>query len=81
MVMFLYSIRDVKSGFGFPFSMQNDEVALRAFEAALHDSNSEMSKYPQDFEIWLIGAFNTETGDIDSYLPAPLERRLKKNDK
>lgn len=57
----VYSVRDSLVGYGFPIIMSNDAVAMREFVNSHKDVGS-----PQDYSLWNIGVFNTDTGVITS---------------
>ena len=63
MIMKLYSIKDRLNGFipAVPFAI--DEVAQRWFKEMLQE-NTTMKLSPDDFTLWYIGEFNTETGEF-----------------
>lgn len=63
----VYSVRDALVGFGFPVPMDNDAVAVRNFGETHKNVGS-----PEDFSLWKIGSFDTETGTIVSDLPSML---------
>lgn len=67
----LYCIRDQKIGsFADPFPSPTPEVALRSLKTAVETGNSDVAKYPEDFDLYEIGAFDSETGTILAY-PQP----------
>lgn len=41
-----------------------DLAARRVFDEACSDSRSELSKYPDDYELHRVAEFNNETGEI-----------------
>jgi len=66
----LYCIRDVKAElFNRPFAAQSDVLASRAFYSAAMSPESELSKFPDDYSLWLIGTFNDETGVLSDVQP------------
>lgn len=63
--MKLYAIRDLKANaFADPFHMPNDVIAARAVAAAKADSSTLLHKFPEDYQLWCLGDYNTETGQI-----------------
>ena len=61
----IYSIKDTKIGYMSPLYLQNDGVAVREF------SNLAQKKEPniintnaEDKELWLLGHFEDQTGEI-----------------
>lgn len=70
MMLHLYAVRDIKAqAFGRPFTIANNAMAFRAFVAAQQDSSSEMSKYPEDFQLYQLGSFDDQTGEIIPFNP------------
>lgn len=65
----LYTIRDIKSAFGSPFTAQNDEVAKRIFGTAVLSSDNDIYRYPEDFSLYCNGVFDGCDGTIDSCVP------------
>lgn len=63
-----YAMRDIKSNtFSMPFFQMNKVMALRMFEDMSRDSQSQISKHPEDYQLFEIGVFDTATGFIDRY--------------
>lgn len=62
--MKLYSFRDVKVGYMEPFLQVNDIVATRTFTATIKNEKNLMHQYKEDIELWCIGEFNEELGEI-----------------
>lgn len=55
----VYSIFDVKAGtYGTPFFSVNDAIARRSFEDLAKDSNSTVSRHPEDYSLYQIGEFD-----------------------
>lgn len=68
----LYSIRDTKGGFFHPpFHSRSDVEAQRQFTLAATDERSTMSKFPHDFDLYYVGAYNDEDGKIEK-IDSPL---------
>lgn len=65
--MYLYSVKDVKSGiFASPFVSENEETASRALTTTLMtQSDSLLKLYPDDYILYEIGYFDNETGWIE----------------
>lgn len=67
MKMCLYSVLDVKAkAFISPFSLPNDSMALRAFGDCVQDASHMFSKHPQDYMLYRIGSFETDTGVLEA---------------
>lgn len=65
--MTLYGIKDTKAmAFNQPFLMVNDQVAIRSVKAVAADKQTELGKYPEDYELWSLGEYDDKTGIITS---------------
>lgn len=57
-----YSIYDVKDqSFAMPMFVKNDEIAIRNVQAAA-GQGSLLLMFPQDFELYCIGEYESDTG-------------------
>ena len=63
----LYSIKDAKTGFMTPVLEHGDPAALRNFSAAVNQPDSLFHQYPNDFALYKVANFDTDTG-IDPVL-------------
>ena len=60
MKMECYAIRDVVTElFAPPFLAENDNTAIRTFE-----TSRQKQPFPQDYELYLIGSYDTSSGII-----------------
>jgi hypothetical protein len=65
MNIYLYSVYDKKaSTYKTPFVFNNTDEAVRAFGSVCSDTNSELCKYAEDYQLEIVGEFNTVTGEI-----------------
>lgn len=64
MILSVYSIQDLKSGFLTPTVETNDAVAKRNFENAIQRIGSIMYSHQEDFRLMRLASFDTETGRI-----------------
>lgn len=63
---YLYSIYDSKAQvFRVPFTAGNKEVALRMLHQAATGGESDLSRYPDDFGLVLIGKFDEISGEVE----------------
>lgn len=63
--MQIYSLFDRKvREFGPLVTTNNDESALRAIRDGVPGSGGTIAKYPEDFDLMLLGAFDADTGQI-----------------
>lgn len=61
----LVTIRDSKTQlFGSVTQVRNVSEAERSFEDLLSDEQSLMGKHKSDFDLYCVGEFDLETGDI-----------------
>lgn len=69
MILPIYSIRDVHTGFMTPTVDQNDASAMRNFGHAVMNAGSLMNSHPKDYSLYRIGTFDTENGNIKTCIP------------
>lgn len=63
--MNIYSIRDDKAEmFSNPMYQRNNAVAIRTFEQACQDPESQFRANPEDYSLWHVGEWHAETGII-----------------
>lgn len=72
MIYPIYSIRDVHTGFLAPQVDTNDAAAIRNFEHAITQTEGLMHSHPKDFDLFKIGSFDTENGQLDLIWPLVL---------
>ena len=61
----LYSILDEKSQlYSPPFIAQNDGIAIRMVMDILRSPDNNLSRYPQDHKLMLVGFWDEVNGDI-----------------
>jgi len=61
----IYSVFDKKTAvFCSPFVSHNDLTAIRDFTSACRDPASVISKFPEDYELYHVGDWDDDTGDI-----------------
>lgn len=61
----VYCIRDNRVGFLSPMVDQNDATAMRNFEHALSNLQTVLGTHPEDFDLYKIAVFDTESGRIE----------------
>lgn len=65
MIMQIYSVRDAKSEiFNTPFYGNTHAEAERSFRTAVNDPQTSLNKFPEDFDLWYLGTYDTITGQI-----------------
>lgn len=64
----LYAIKDIKSGsFGTPIAEVNEAVLIRQLTKEINENTrSSLYSWPEDFQLFKIGEYNTETGSIEA---------------
>lgn len=72
MIYPIYAVRDLMTGFMSPTVDMNDVSAARNFTHAVKTSDGVMHTNPSDFDLFRVGSFDTETGQIDSVWPIEL---------
>ncbi|AXH73206.1 MAG: nonstructural protein [Microviridae sp.] len=69
----IFCVYDNKSTvFANPFVSQNTATALRDFQTAATDPQSNLSQYPEDFILFEIGSFDEDKGVVSPILPINL---------
>lgn len=70
MLKVICCVRDQKATtYALPFTSHNHQVALRDFGHACRDQNSQLYKNPEDFDLFAIGTFDDQTGEILGHTP------------
>lgn len=65
MVLKMFSIRDNKiSSFGTPFFAPDEITAVRMMAVAQRDGSTNISQFPEDFELHRIGEFDNVIGKV-----------------
>lgn len=67
----LYAIKDQKFAFSEVFPSRDDSSASRYFAMLINNAapNNVMNFAPKDFDLYQVGKFDSETGQIDSVWP------------
>lgn len=61
----MFSLKDVKADvFGSPFVFSKVELAKRMCRDLARDSNSMLSRHPEDFHLYEIGEYEDLTGSV-----------------
>lgn len=61
----VYSIRDAKVGFTQLVLEQSDQTAIRNFAYAMRRPDTVYQEFTQDFDLYRLGYFDTESGLFD----------------
>lgn len=73
MIYSMYSIKDELNGHTTPIPIASDELAKRYFKDQVL-TNQTIQNSKEDFSIWKMGTFNTETGEYKNNNPQLIER-------
>lgn len=73
MILNLYVVRDLTTGFNQPWCDKNDEAAIRGFSYSVNN-NDIMGFKPSDFQLFCVGTFDTEEGDVKGHIPELIVR-------
>jgi len=66
----MFAIRDNKvSAYGRPFCEQNEILASRALSVAVKDTATQLSHFPEDFDLYLLGEFDDISGVLTPETP------------
>lgn len=68
----LYCMFDAKTGFMSPAVEVNDESAIRNFAHTVANSEGILYSFSQDFQLYRIGTFDSDTAAIESASPTAL---------
>lgn len=65
-----FAVKDVKSElFNTPHFVPSKGVAIRSFGTACEDKTTQLNKYPEDFSLFHVGEYSTETGELTPCTP------------
>lgn len=61
----MVSVYDSKAeSWSFPAQADNKASAIRMFGDLVRDGRTLVGQHPEDFGLWIVGEFDTETGTI-----------------
>lgn len=67
----LTSVHDAVSNMWYvPGYFRTEPEAIRSFALNVNEPSSLMGFKPDDFSLWLVGSFDTDTGALDYVVPA-----------
>lgn len=73
--MLICSVRDsALDAFMQPFVAQSRGQAIRSFTDAVNDGSTPMNKHPSDYELFVIGTFDEDIGEVKGHTPISLLR-------
>lgn len=65
MILNIYSIYDLQiRAYSQPYYSHTNGSALRAFSDHVNDPQSQPNKHPEDYQLFHLGTFNDETGEL-----------------
>lgn len=64
----IYTILDSKSGYIGLSLDHSDQTATRNFQLAIRQPGTLMNQFPEDYRLFKVGEFDTESGQLDPYL-------------
>lgn len=67
MILQIYAIRDLHTGYTSVTVDQNDSTAFRNFSHAVNRSDSVLNSSPKDFSLMCLGTFDSESGRIEAF--------------
>lgn len=73
MILNLYSIKDKLTEFQGVMAIRDDEIAERIFEGYCRKQEKENYVKPHYYEMYKLGSFNTETGEIQAKAKQEIE--------
>lgn len=71
-IQHVLTVRDQAAGtYKRPFCEDSVGLAMRGMQTAIDDENSQIAKFPEDFEMYYLGTYNQATG-LHDLLQIPL---------
>lgn len=62
----LFAVYDAKAEtFSAPYTIPKVELALRAFGEMVQDEETDIGKYPEDYQLLMLGEYDTDSGMIE----------------
>lgn len=75
MILSVFTVRDrATDQFGTPMFMVNNGQAIRSFSDEINraDKDNQLFNHSEDFDLYRIGTFNTDSGEFDVGRPEQL---------
>lgn len=60
------------NAFGRPIFVHTTNQAVRSFSDEVNQSDSPMNAHPEDYDLYHIGNFHDDTGEMESIIPSTL---------
>lgn len=68
--MILVSVFDKKAAvYWAPQTFPHNVGAMRAFSQAFQNPESNLAKFPEDFDLYIVGVFDEKSGQVDPVIP------------
>jgi len=78
MKLFVVAVRDrAIDGFNTPVFVPSLGAAIRSFADEVNKGDSQLGAHPEDFELWLLGQFDTDSGKL---IPCDIEMKAVAKD-
>lgn len=61
----MYSIRDAKGVYSVPYFKRSHGDAEREFFKLTNDKQTNISQFPEDFDLYYVGSYEDETGTFN----------------
>lgn len=69
MKMKMFAIHDSKAeAFNVPFTLPNEALAVREFTALVNSPDSQIGQFPEDYTLFQVGEYDTQSGKIESHV-------------
>lgn len=73
----LCTIKDTAvEAFGPTFEVRATGEAMRMFKDEVNNEQSRINKHPQDFELYKVGMFDDQTGELTGMTPERIARAI-----
>lgn len=70
MNLLVFAVYDKKGlSYGDLFCFQHRGQAMRVIEDEVAKSNSALAKHPADYQLWCLGSFNLQSGELIAQRP------------
>lgn len=69
MIMTVYCVRDGLTGYMSPTLDTSDESSIRSFAHAVYRSDTIMTTFSKDYDLFAIGTFDTDSGLLAPIVP------------
>lgn len=75
MILKVYALTDLKAGnYSTPFFCASNGLAIRMFSDLVRDPKTTLSRHPDDFQLFCLGEFDDNSGELTSKKPEFLSK-------